>query len=388
MEKSIALIAVVSAQKFYQARSSILSQLSWIVNKTKLLWMTTTLVFVLGCGLLGPAASPTPDLFATLQASTPSILSSPAATQLMPTPDFSFSTATAPAIPVSAQTSIPSPSSSDQPAGHIVFTCQIFKVQYANQVCIMNADGSGYRRLTTEDNIQHFYASLAPDGRHVLYAGFREQNVYEIYELSLADGGLSRLTNKLGNLSAPEYSPDGNSIIFTRGNPGSNQYQLLIMDRDGSNVGNIPQINGWDPTWSPDGKQILFASDRDGLIQLFTVSLNGRNLHRVTNLPAMRGRSDWSPDGQFIVTYSGEAWNREIYIMNADGSNVRQLTPTGGNSQGPSFSPDGKWVAFTAYFDHFGDEQGCEIYIIRIDGTDLRRLTNNDYCDYQPRWGP
>ena len=25
---------------------------------------------------------------------------------------------------------------------------------------------------------------------------------------------------------------------------------------------------------------------------------------------------------------------------------------------------------------------------IRIDGTDLRRLTDNDYCDYQPRWGP
>ena len=25
---------------------------------------------------------------------------------------------------------------------------------------------------------------------------------------------------------------------------------------------------------------------------------------------------------------------------------------------------------------------------VRIDGTDLRRLTNNDYCDYQPRWGP
>jgi TolB protein len=74
--------------------------------------------------------------------------------------------------------------------------------------------------------------------------------------------------------------------------------------------------------------------------------------------------------------------------MNADGSNAHQLTPSGGNSQGPSFSPDGKWVAFTAYFDHYGDDHGCEIYIIRTDGTDLRRLTDNGYCDYQPRWGP
>jgi Tol biopolymer transport system component len=74
--------------------------------------------------------------------------------------------------------------------------------------------------------------------------------------------------------------------------------------------------------------------------------------------------------------------------MNADGTNARVLSPAGGNSQGPSFSPDGQWVAFTAYFDHFGDDHGCEIYIIRVDGTDLRRLTDNDYCDYQPRWGP
>jgi TolB protein len=162
----------------------------------------------------------------------------------------------------------------------------------------------------------------------------------------------------------------------------------MTMESNGNNINNIPRIEGWDPTWSPDGKQILFASNRNGPVQLFVVREDGRNLRQVSNLPAMRGRSDWSPDGQYIVTYSGEAWHRELFIMNADGSNVRQLTPTGGNSQGPSFSPDGQWVAFTAYFDHYGEDHGCEIYIIRVDGTDLRRLTDNDYCDYQPRWGP
>jgi TolB protein len=162
----------------------------------------------------------------------------------------------------------------------------------------------------------------------------------------------------------------------------------MVANRDGSNFGNISGITGWDPTWSPDGRDILFASDKNGTVQLYTIRTDGSKLTRITNLPAIRGRSDWSPDGQYIVTYSGEAWHRELYIMSADGSNVHQLTPDGGNSQGPSFSPDGKWVAFTAYFDHYNEDNGCEIYIIRIDGTDLRRLTNNDYCDYQPRWGP
>ena len=366
-----------------------MNQSNWTTNKARQLWSIITLIFILGCNLLGSASTPTPDLFATLQASTPSSFSSPAATQLPATPDFNFSTPVPTSLSTSsAQTSVPSPSSSDQPAGHIVFTCQVYKVQSADQICIMNADGSGYGRLTSEDGIRHFYPSLSPDGQSVLYVAFREQNVYEIYNLDLNDGSIDQLTNRLGALTAPEVSPNGKLITFTRGAPNTQQNQIWIMDRSGDNPGNIPQTPGWDPTWSPDGKQILFASDRDGLTQLVTVNVNGRGLHRVTNLPAIRGRSDWSPDGQSIVTYSGPSWNREIYIMNADGSNVRQLTPAGGNSQGPSFSPDGKWVAFTAYFDKYGDDHGCEIYIIRVDGTDLRRLTDNDYCDYQPRWGP
>jgi tol-pal system beta propeller repeat protein TolB len=381
------------AQKYYQARNLTLNGSSWILKKYKLLWITAVLFFVLGCGLFAPTAAPDSDLFATLQASTPSGFSSPVVTEPGTTPVFNSFTPVAtpttnPSNPDSAATSVPSPSSSDQPTGHIVFTCQIFKVQAMNQICIMNADGTGYRRLTTEDNIQHVYPSLSPDGQSLLYAAFREQNVYEIYKLDLVDGSVDRLTNKIGVLTSPEFSPDGERITFTRGNPRTNQHQIMLMDANGDNDGNIPQINGWDPTWSPDGKRILFASDRDGLTQLFTMNLRGRQLFRVTNLPSIRGRSDWSPDGQFIVTYSGEPWNREVYIMGADGSNVRQLTPSGGNSQGPAFSPDGQWVAFTAYFDRPGDDHGCEIYIIRTDGTDLRRLTDNDYCDYQPRWGP
>lgn len=252
----------------------------------------------------------------------------------------------------------------------------------------MNVDGTGVRRLTTEDNIRHFYPSLTRNGRSVLYSQYVEQNNYDIFRMDIADGSVDRLTNSYGVDNAPEESPDGQSITFMHSAPARNTFNIMKMDTSGSHIGNIPHVNGWDPTWSPDGNSILFASDRDGTVQLYTIHTDGSKLTRITNLPSIRGRSDWSSDGRYIVTYSGESWHRELYIMNADGSNVQQLTPSGGNSQGPSFSPDGKWVAFTAYFDHYGEDNGCEIYIIRIDGTDLRRLTNNDYCDYQPRWGP
>ncbi len=275
----------------------------------------------------------------------------------------------------------------DLPAGHIVFTCQIYKYQSSEQICIMNADGSGFRRLTVEDGINHFYPSPAPDGSSLVYSAYRADNDYEIYEMSLPSGKEKQLTDGLGVLTGPEISPDGKSIVFVRWTVNSDQDQVWIMDRDGSQPRQLVTGSSWDPTWSPDGSQVLFASDRGGSSQLWIMNLDGSGLHQVTHLPALRGRSDWSVLGQ-IVTYSGEAWQRELYIMNVDGSQLRRLSPAGGNSQGPGFSPDGKWVVFTAYYDHPGDINGCEIYIIRVDGTGLKRLTNNDYCDYQPRWGP
>lgn len=342
------------------------------------------LVFILACNAPFAAPTQTSNLLATLAASTP-LTGNPAATvnveQTPTSPSFLFT-------PIPSTLTVSTSSSTNQPTGHIVYTCQIFKTQASNQICIINADGTGFRRLTTDNTRQHYYPSMSPDGKGVVYAAFREENIYEIYEMDIASGNVTRLTNKLGILNGPEISPNGKFIVFKQSSAFNNdRNKIWIMDRNGENVDNIPRAEGWDPTWSPDGKYILFASDKDGAVQLFSIRVNGDELHKISNLPAIRGRSDWSPDGKYIVTYSGEPWKREVYIMNADGTNARVLSPVGGNSQGPSFSPDGQWVAFTSYFDHYNDDNGCEIYIVRLDGTDLRRLTNNDYCDYQPRWG-
>ena len=70
-----------------------------------------------------------------------------------------------------------------------------------------------------------------------------------------------------------------------------------------------------------------------------------------------------------------------------DGIELEQITNEGNNLT-PNFSPDGQWIAFTSYRDHFGDDNGCEIYIMRVDGSEVTGLTNNDYCDWQPNWGP
>ena len=284
--------------------------------------------------------------------------------------------------PTTATSLTPTPNP-DIPTGKIAYVCQIFKVRSSDQICIMNADGTEQHRLTSEDYTRHFYPSLSPDGKSVVYAQFGGENIYDIYEITL-EGKTTQLTNGMGILTAPEISPDGSQIAFTHGTPLA-QPAIWVMDRDGSNPHQLYE-SGWDPTWSPDGEEILFASDLNGTVQIYILSLKNGSTRQVNALDYLRGRTDWSPRGE-IVTYSGTSWHRELYLMNADGSNPHQITPSGGNSQGPSFSPDGNWIAFTAYFDHYGEDLGCEIYIMRRDGSDLRRLTNNDYCDWQPRWG-
>lgn len=320
------------------------------------------LLAVLSCNFpTGPRPALTPDI--------PLAVSSPTS------PSIDVPTVAAPTAPLS---------------GKIVFTCQVFKIQASNQICIIHADGSGFRRLTTDDARQHYYPSLAPDGRSVVYAAFVEANRYDIYEMRLDDGNVITLVEDVGVANAPELSPDGQRVVFMRWGPDA-VYAIWMVDRNAENLHQVfgpPDGSGWDPTWSPDGGQILFASDMDGSIQLYVINIDGTNLRKVTSMAGLRGRSDWSPDGQWIVTYAGEPWKRELYLMRAEGSNLRQVGPPGGNSQGPSFSPDGQWLAFTSYFDHYRDDNGCEIYIMRLDGSDLRRLTDNDYCDYQPRWGP
>jgi TolB protein len=331
------------------------------MNKRILLYIGL-MISILSCNLPSGAPSPNSDLYATLQASTPGAGITPGSVPL--------------GIPASTE-----------PTGRIVMTCQISKEISKEQICMVNADGSGYRRLTNEDDVRHYYSSLAPDGQSVVYSAYNgETDRHDIYELNLAANSVSALTFAFGDLNAPDISPDGTTIVFTRFDTDPEKPTTWLMARDGTDLRQVTDVRAWDPSWSPDGSSILFASDVGDTSQLFIVNVDGTGLRQVGNFSDLRGRSDWSIQN-LIVTYSGEPWEREIYIMNPDGSGQQQISPAGGNSQGPSFSPDGQWVAFTAYFDRY-EVHGCEIYIMRVDGTDLRRLTDNEYCDYQPRWGP
>lgn len=268
------------------------------------------------------------------------------------------------------------------PTGRIVYICQIA----GDEICIINADGSGWERLTDMPS-GNSHANLSPDGNSILFVS-KPAKSNEVMELNLRTGDIDQLTRLGVDVGAPEISPDNRHILFTYRAENQNS-QIWIMDRDGGNPRVFHRVSGrdvHDANWSPDGSQILFAMGQGDNNQLYIMDSNGRDPRLVNSTIDTRGRSDWSIKD--LITFDmGGFFMHDIHIMNLDGTNLRQLTH-GNNAQGQSFSPDGEWIAYTAYTDVANQDQAsCEIYIMRVDGSDVHRLTNNKYCDFQPRWG-
>ena len=261
------------------------------------------------------------------------------------------------------------------PTGRIVFTCYINQI---DQVCLMNADGSGRQQLTNS-SATSYYASLSTDGDTIYFVS-KQGGTFDIYSMSPKGKGLKRLTRNIGALYAPELSVSGDRVVFT--NESGGKQRIWVMRPDGKNPHPISDgPEDIDPTWSPDGSRIAFASARTGQRQLYVMDKDGSEVQQVTHLDNMGGRSTWSPDGTRLAFYRGPQGDHNIFVINVDGTGLIQLT-NGGDNLGPSWSPDGKWIAFTSFRD--GNN---EIYIMHPDGTDVTRLTNNPTSDWQPRWG-
>src|SRR5262245_25244679 len=109
---------------------------------------------------------------------------------------------------------------------------------YAGVLYIMNADGSGHRRLAGASPGMRW----SPDGQRIAFAG-RWHAYGDIYVMNADGSGQKRLTSPLlgrcdGRArwdSDPAWSPDGRAIAFTRRyceRPGGPE--IYVMKADGS----------------------------------------------------------------------------------------------------------------------------------------------------------
>jgi Tol biopolymer transport system component len=235
------------------------------------------------------------------------------------------------------------PSATRSLSGRIVF-------DNFHDVWSINADGTDLTRLTHAPRPE-FDPTWSPDGAQIAFRSERNGES-EIWIMNADGSGQRRLARGL----SPAWSPDGSKIAYASPGEvlcppgrGPRCSGLSIMNADGSGQHRVPHTAGGEyPSWSPDGKRVAFNSNLSGDHVMYIVDVDGSHLMDLSG--AGEGwQVDWSPDGRSILFTSHRDHPdnyTDIYVMRPDGSCVERLTYDRGYT--PAWSPDGRHIVFSA----------------------------------------
>jgi hypothetical protein len=283
------------------------------------------------------------------------------------------------------------------------------KIYFARSgsVWSMNPDGTGQTELLgNNDNNAENNPAVSPDGARIAYVFANN----DIHVMNADGGGVKRITTDRNTNQDPAWSPDNKKIVFSRKGL-QNRQDLFVVNSDGTglrNLTNTKDISEEDPAWSPDGSQIAYTAvgcDKGGGRCVFVMAANGtqrgENLTYEPSLPGCEsthwghlGRSSephWSPDksqdGVYKIVFTSTVTcpntrGSDIWVMNADGKSKKNLTKDNGTSDGhPVFSPDYKQIAF---------QRDGDIYTMQVQDTTTKvNITKTaGVTEETPHWGP
>jgi Tol biopolymer transport system component len=236
-----------------------------------------------------------------------------------------------------------------------------------------------------------FIGSLAwsPDGTRLAFSAIQDFNQEtgdaEIYVMNADGSDLMDLSNNPAAEAAPDWSPDGQGIVFSSTRSGKDE--LFIVNADGDGLRQLtrdPNTYARDPRWSPDSSRIAFTCTRDSESSICLISPDGRGLIVLT--PGVSPL--WSPDGKKIAYHgSGDGKHTAIFVISTDGKNIEQVTHNDSDAFSFDWSPDGRWIAFHS-------NQGNAIGIYKIctlcgAANEAVRLTDDPgQMPNNPVWSP
>jgi dipeptidyl aminopeptidase/acylaminoacyl peptidase len=208
----------------------------------------------------------------------------------------------------------------------------------------VSADGGQPRQLTFGRFDDAGPISFTRDGKAVLFATNRAANwerdpqESEVYAVAVADGALTRLTNRVGPDQNPVMSPDGSKIAYVGYDDarrrGYENQRLYVMDRDGRNVRVLTA--GLDrsvtsPQWAADGKSLYVAYDDEAVPKVARVGLDGKIETLFTGLgggaldrPYTGGQFSAGRGG--LIAFTAAAPDRPADLAVWSGGRTRRLT--------------------------------------------------------------
>ncbi len=253
-------------------------------------------------------------------------------------------------------------------------------------VYVINRDGTGNRLVLAEDpGVPFPFGSFeelrfSPGGRQLALT----VNL-EVFLLDLETKDLRQLTRTDHNARSPDWSPDGEWVVYSRPFRRSAEldsagiYVVEVATGDERALFHDGQpVVGGRPRWSPQGEPIAFWSgEATESLDIFTVRSDGTGFRRLTST-APDGFAQfprWLYGGTYILYYwqlSNDAAQRETRVVTANGRDDGKWPLY--LYQSDAISPDSESVVL-----HGIQDDSLAVLFVRgiddVDGATLRQLT-------------
>lgn len=249
-------------------------------------------------------------------------------------------------------------------------------------VLLCGAQRPDWRVEVSFDEGTHFALALSPDGQQLV------MDLQGTLWILPSEGGRARaLTDGLGDDRLPDWSPDGDRIVFQSFRKGS--WDVWEMGLDGSDLRALTEgpDDDREPVWSPDGKQVAFSSDRTGNYDVWVSSIESGELKQVTSNPANDYMPTWSPDGTALAFMSdrGEEGTTELWRISLDKGLEERIASFEGKAESPSWGPQGKGLTLVL----LKDRQESVLFSVNPDGGELSPVREGeDVFPFRAVWSP